>query len=760
MRLHLSPGLIDCCWRRLLPFVHILPPLSHDTSATAAVAEAEADDREDGAEVERPSQLASVAIRLLRNSTGGAIWLVETDNDAGRNLVPNGHQVQIAEQASESEVTVYLDGEWNPPFKVPFKRGLSMRCVLSSDFGPGFAKLKKKHVEVVCEAVEVGATDDSKHSSEEDRIAETAPGTSASLDPQKQEEQTGGVLLVDIHSTVLISNNTDTPFQLLDMELLPSEEKWLPLMVVSTGSVQIRPNSDYYWSPAVSFQTYRSEQETATNASQQVSEEYNTTQCLSSKMGLPRCYSFRIRRNLGTGITHIYVLPPVVVENYLPCPVTVSIFRPSTTGVRYYIDAKSYDEEYDPPSDRSQLDDDGNSISFNYHVDRKDILEDEHWDVFGGKAFAPALLKLKLKDTPECRVGHYLVGGELDLGVAVDQAPGKGVFTLATENQELMVHVYVRDVILGKTEAQAFRRLRIFCDYVFIDRTGLSLRFSCDKKSSSRTFFPNPDNSAAEEERLPRKVMFEMPAQTEKENHFVFVSTHACPEWSAATDLGERKSEGQSNTSPMGSKSVDSQPGQKAHREGLTSSSTEFRSVVPTTAAPTNSRVVRVPVSMNLAPIYAQQPTQQGVPKLKHFAFEVVVASNCTPGRELPGPMELSFVPRLRIVNNTGCAFAVRQYDDNVRLGASQPDRELPFLVPSRRSIPFIFYSKGVTEQVSPLHLQALALLPVFISDTDTASTVAWEWGDRIRLDRPHTLFMAFHNINLDRRLLVQIEVM
>jgi len=766
----------------------------------------------------------------VRNSTGGTLWwgYPDTVRTVGRSILQSGQEATLAtHDEAASQVQLFLEGLWEPPVLAAVQTGFKSRTVLSTVTGPGYFKNKEKTVELVCEVIDTGAEmaaarkwGRSGSIASASTIADALyrdrelGGSSASAGPgitaeqlAQLEEAPARELTLDVHSAVRIVNNTQDSVEAFEDTVQPGGSLWLPVMVVSTGAVQLRPSSAYSWGHPIRF---NSKLPAATSASSAPAGEpddvlpfnravgspdgasdftaYAAAECVHLQTEQACCYAIKVTRSAATGITEISVHAPVTFENMLPCPVIISVARAALPTVRFFFDPHAKDGEsqgpYDPsdPSDPSNPDHKGRITQ---HVERHEVGERCLWNLYSGRAFDPARVTISLVDSTHCRVKGLIAVGSLELAdpSGID---GQRGFEASDPSSEFRLRFVSRDLCAGAPLGQIARHIRLFSDYVFLDRTRIALRFSEDSASFA-TSHPQ-DTSAAglaasavtelaqtelgelargDDTGLLALVETKVPYTKQRVNgdpldksFAITLSTAGCRRWSKPLELSALLAA--------------SEPDQDPHSSPV-------------------AQVVRVPVALQFCPMFTAfngdpallsgpDSADNGDPPgpldpaelranariRSNFVFEVVAcASKQHSSADLdepaahfslsgPEPSLVAYNPRLLIVNNLGCAVAMK-----LATRTKSETLEMPIVVPSGSSSPFVFstHSSSDDSPDAALSLSSLQFLPIFVPQDSSSDPSVWEWGSPIAIDRPREFVVGFHTLNLDRRLIARVQV-
>jgi len=199
--------------------------------------------------------------RKIRNSTGATLYLKHSHGD--QQALVDGEESDLEVRPKlptetgqfdsrmkqlgvQFGVTVQLDGSWEPQLKLSSAQGFWVKQTLCSYSGPGYDKLDPKYVDIICETSEEAAAGLVPSASVTGSITGYDPSAERNLPP----------LVLDLHSTVRIVNETADSLEAFEDAIEPHGKSWLPLMVVATGAVAIRPSSQFTWSLPFRFKTF------------------------------------------------------------------------------------------------------------------------------------------------------------------------------------------------------------------------------------------------------------------------------------------------------------------------------------------------------------------------------------------------------------------------------------------------------------------------------------------------------------------------
>jgi len=653
--------------------------------------------------------------RKIRNSTGWTLWFGQgqATSSSGQRVLAHGEEdfvsfsVDPTDMSDMFDVLVQLDGSWEPYLVIKPVPGFTSRQVIRSKMGPNFDKLHYKEVEILVDTIEVP-----KGQLNNDLSIEQREG--AVLEDKYD-------VVFDIHSTVRIHNVTKDPVFVQDKLLQPGEQWWVPVMMVSTGSVQIRRSTAFTWSRDISFTPTRPQDnvEVDGDKSQDTTTSFVTYMLAETKnisSDHPWCYCVRTARDAAVGVTEIEIRSPILIESMLPCPILASVTRQSNTNVRYFHPDEAYLED---ERLRKADADDPNLRRVTEHIEKGHLSDGETWNVYGGVPYSFGQLALSLLETDQCRVDDFETTNPLDIS---DEDQLRAGFQLEDKSTGRKLRVIVAQMPSeSNDEYNHYRHLRIFTQVVFVDRTNLQLRFSEDAKRYMTSHGGGSDQIANF-----KKVMYSTGAN-DPAMRYVRISSPRAPSWTPAVVFS---------------------------KEGLDDPTAE--------EAP--YKIVRAPTALHFTPTNASRIAGSDWKLDNLFSSEVVVESDVD---SIPdyieglGPLVVNCTPRVRIINNLGCGVGVRRYSKESYRGYGNRDVELPMFVPSGEASPLMMFNdtpKAVLHP-NPIELKSLSFVPVFIGEDDNAQPSMWEWSDAVNIDVTTGYHMSFHNSGLSRRLVVNVEV-
>lgn len=275
--------------------------------------------------------------RKIRNSTGATLHYTHTNGTL--QAVVSGEEAELFVQTQmpqggaqfdskfkqlgiEYSLKVQLDGSWEPHLKVSSAEGFWIKQTLCSYTGPGYEKITPKYVDIICETRE-----------------EVLPGSASSASLAQQLSTNDGAvdgairgsdrppIVLELHSTVQIINETADVIEAYEDSLAPGAKTWLPLMVVATGAIAIRPSSQFTWSLPFRFKTFASREEKKSDADQPVNDtdiqpskeitassseqgdrsyiSYAPAECVHLKTDQVWCYSVKVLHVSSIHLSHI-----------------------------------------------------------------------------------------------------------------------------------------------------------------------------------------------------------------------------------------------------------------------------------------------------------------------------------------------------------------------------------------------------------------------------------------------------------------------
>jgi hypothetical protein len=474
-----------------------------------------------------------------------------------------------------------------------------------------------------------------------------------------------------------------------------------------------------------------------------------------------------------THLTEVELRAPIVVLNTLPFPIELTVERAvNAENTKYFADDLS---GWDP-ADWDQLRAERPELRVKSEVRKKTNVERGFlepraaWNIHGGGAFAPGNISLVVHERPNARLDGLASSRIISL---TDTAALEAGWTLKDGRTDRILRVLVKDTVTNAEENKHSRNLRFFCHYVFVDCSGLQLRFTEDELSYMTSVHRPADRGHV------RNAYIAFSSLVERTQRRIKLGTPYCSRWSQEVVIpafepaahphlgGDLEMFNMHTVYPVDGR-VPNRPGAEGRRvesmDLLALSELPKRADVSERAS---HHVVRVPATVRFSTRSATGEGEANSDLEDHFSVEVVLTVTYPFGQV--GPANVTCRPRLHVVNNLQCGLVARQFSA-VEDGTNQlvvRDRELPLYLPCRSAAPLHFwdrYYNMLLEEHPPLaDIQELSFRPDFSGALPDAMeplrNSSWEWSGPVSVVKSGTYIISVHNTSLNRRMLLRLEV-